>query len=510
MNPSDETPDNTIHAPVFYTSIAIIVGFFIVVLANLTTARATFSSIQLYATDTFGWLLILTVNILLMFCAYLAISRWGPVRLGGSDAQPQFSTATWFAMLFSAGMGIGLVFFGVAEPLTHFAHPPKPPPPHLASTAAIAGEAMGVTFLHWGLHAWAIYAVIGLALAYASFNRGLPLTISSILSVLLPTRLPLLSHLVDVLAVVATVCGVAASLGLGAAQINSGLGYLFDIDQGTFSQLIIIGIVALIATLSVASGLERGIRRLSEVNMSLAGILLLFILIAGPTVFILDGLVQNTGYYIQNFFRLATWSETYTDTSWQNGWTVFYWAWWISWSPFVGMFIARISYGRTIREFILGVLFVPTALTFLWMTVFGNSALYQEMFSAGGIATVVDKSVADSMFIFLGQYPIATITTFLTVIIIVTFFVTSADSGALVTDIIASGGHANRGVFQRSLWAISLGAMAAILLAGGGLEALQTAAIVTGLPFAAVLIVMCFAIRKMLGQDYPQMRPRHR
>jgi choline/glycine/proline betaine transport protein len=500
---SESHSQNRIHAPVFYTSLAIIVGFFALTLANLERAQEVFGGAQAFFTGSFGWFLVMTVNILFVFCGYLVFSRFGGIRIGGASARPQFSSLTWFSMLFSAGMGIGLLFFGVSEPITHFANPPLPPPAHLTSPAAIAGEAMSVTFLHWGLHAWATYAVIGLALAYVKYNRGLPLTVSAILTPILPRRMPWLAHTVDILAIVATVCGVSTSLGLGASQVNAGLTRLFDLPETPMTLLIIVAVITVIATMSVASGLEKGIRRLSEINMSLAGVLLLFVLLAGPTVFILDGFVQNVGHYLQNFVRLSTWSEAYVQTDWQNGWTVFYWAWWISWSPFVGMFIARISYGRTVREFVLGVLFVPTLLTFFWMSVFGNSALHIELFGAGGLAEAVNASAAHAMFVFLGHFPLAEVTSFLAIIIVVTFFVTSADSGAMVTDIIASGGEQNRGVLQRSVWAVALGLMAGVLLMAGGLGALQTAAIVTGLPFALVLLLMCFAVHKLMSEDYP-------
>lgn len=494
-------------APVFVASLALLAVFFIATLTNLEGASAVFSTVQGFTTQSFGWLLTLTVNLLLVFCVYLAFGRYAHVVLGGADAKPNFSTPTWFAMLFSAGMGIGLLFFGVSEPITHFANQPMLPPPQLTTDAGKAGEAMATTFLHWGLHAWATYAVIGLALAYVSYNRGEPLTISAVLRPLIGRRVPWLEIAVDVLAVVATVCGVATSLGLGAAQINAGLSNLFGLTQSIGVQLAIIGIVAAIATISVASGLEKGIRRLSEWNMMLAAGLLLFILVVGPTVFVLDGFVQNVGYYVQHFFRLGTYSETYVGTTWQNGWTVFYWAWWISWSPFVGMFIARISYGRTVREFVLGVLFVPTLLTFFWMTVFGNTALHLELFGPGGIVAAVDASVANAMFVFLEHFPLSEVSSFLAIIIIVTFFVTSADSGAMVTDIIAAGGNAQRGPVQRSLWAVSLGAMAAVLLLAGGLAALQTGAIVTGSPFALVLLAMCAAILQFMREDYPHLAP---
>ncbi len=488
-----------VNLPVLFPSIVLIATFVVLTLTNLDSAASVFGSMREAVARGGGWFLVLTVNVLLMFCAWAAFSRFGRVRLGGDGARPDFSTWEWFAMLFSAGMGIGLLFYGVAEPITHYAHPPGATQPE--NPIGIAREAMGFTYLHWGLHAWGIYAVIGLGLAYVSFNRNRPLTVSSALDEILPANMPLLGHAVDVLAIVATVCGVATSLGLGAAQVNAGLAFLFNVPQSTSVQLLLIGGITGLATVSVALGLRAGIKRLSEMNMLLAAGLMLFVLLAGPTLFVLNGLVQNVGYYVEEFVRLATWTETYTGTHWQDGWTVFYYAWWISWSPFVGMFIARISYGRTIREFVLGVLLVPTLLTFVWMAVFGNSALHIEMFGGGGLAAVVDRSAADAMFEFLAHLPWVGVSAALTTIVIVTFFVTSADSGALVTDIMASGGHLEPPLGRRVAWAVSLGVMAAVLLVGGGLAALQTAAIVTGTPFALVLLLICVGLRRMLIED---------
>ncbi len=490
-----------INPPVFFGAIGVIGGFILFILANLDSAAATFSAIQAGATEWFGWFIVLTVNVLLAFVILKAAGRNGAIRIGGAHARPEFSRVAWFAMLFSAGMGIGLLFYGVAEPVTHFSQPPAVA--GIDTQIEKAQHAMGVTFLHWGLHAWAIYAVIALALAYVSFNRGLPLTVGSVVQAVLPGAPAVLRTLVDVLAIVATVCGVATSLGIGASQVNSGLNVLFGMPENTGNQLMLIILITAVATVSVALGLRTGVKRLSELNMVLALLLMAFVLIIGPTVFILDGFVQNTGYYIQKFFTLATWTETYAGTTWHDGWTVFYYAWWISWSPFVGMFIARISYGRTVREFVLGVLLAPTLVTFLWITVFGNSALHIEMFGEGGLSEVVNASAAQALFAFLARFPFAELSSGLAIIIITTFFVTSADSGAMVTAIMASGGDQDAPFLQRTVWAVALGVVAAVLMFAGGLGALQTAAIVTGLPFAVVLLFLAWATYRMMRQDAP-------
>ncbi len=499
-------PDAGFNPTVFYGAIGLIGFLLATALLNLDRAEAVFLAVQRFATVNFGWLLILTVNLLLIACAYLAAGKLGNIRLGGSGAKPEFSRGAWFAMLFSAGMGIGLLFYGVAEPVLHFANPPlshfsTPDADTALQQAGNAQHAMGLTYLHWGLHAWAIYAIIALALAYVSFNRGTTLSIGAFLHQLWPKLPRAVVDLVDILAVVATVCGVATSLGFGASQINAGLTFLFGTADSMTAKFVIIAFVTGLATLSVAMGLTKGIKWLSQGNMTLAVGLALFLFIAGPTVFLLDAFIQNLGYYVQRFIYLSTWAESYTGGKWQLDWTIFYYAWWVSWSPFVGIFIARISYGRTVREFILGTLLVPVLFTFVWMTIFGDSALYIELFGAGGLSEAVATSMPDALFALLGHYPLTSVLAGVAVIIIATFFVTSADSGALVVAMIASGGDHEAGFAPRVTWAIAMGVLAGGLLFAGGLTALQTAAIVTGLPFALVLLVMAAGTIRLMHED---------
>ncbi|WP_239026450.1 BCCT family transporter [Novosphingobium decolorationis] len=492
----------------FFGAIAAIGGLIVFALYDTDVATARFEAIQAFATHNFGWLFVATANVMLVTSAFLAISRIGHVRLGGADAKPTYSATSWFAMLFSAGMGIGLLFYGVAEPIMHFSNPPissfsDPGATLPQGLARNAQHAMGLTYLHWGLHAWSIYAIIGLGLAYIAYNRKLPLNLGTFLRAAFPRIPTLVVDLVDIMAITATVCGVAASLGFGASQINAGLTLLFGAPEGGMVRAIIIVVVTALATLSVAMGLDAGIKRLSELNMGLALLLALFVFVVGPTVYLLDSFIQNLGYYFQRFIYLSTWTESYTDEDWQSSWTMFYYAWWVSWSPFVGIFIARISYGRTVREFISGVLIVPSLVTFAWMTILGDTALHIELFGAGGLSEAVNASMPDALFAFLGNFPLSGIVSGLAVVIVTTFFVTSADSGALVTAMIASGGHHEAGFVPRVTWAISIGALAGALLYGGGLQALKTAAIVTGLPFAAVLLLMCFGLIKMLLARVP-------
>ena len=452
-----------------------------------------FSTLQSNIATLGGWFFVTAMNAILIFVVYLLISRFGDIRLGGHDAKPEFSNLGWISMLFSAGMGIGLLFYGVAEPMFHFMASPLAEP----GTTEAARVAMDITFLHWGLHPWAIYCLVGLSLAFFAFNKGLPLSIRSVFYPLFGDRIHgTLGNVVDILATVATLFGVATSLGLGVQQVNAGLDHLLGIGQTTTIQVLLIAGITAIATWSVVRGLDAGIKFLSEVNLFIAGGLLLFVLILGPTLFILNGFIENVGYYIQHLPRLATWNETYENTSWQNGWTVFYWGWWIAWSPFVGMFIARVSYGRTVKEFILGVLLLPTAVTFFWLTTFGNTAINIEMFGSGDIAKAVQENIPVSLFILLEKFPLAIVTSVLAILSIIMFFVTSSDSGSVVIDIITAGGDPDPPVPQRLFWAILEGVVAAVLLLGGGLVALQTAAIATGLPFAIVLLFMCVSLRR--------------
>ena len=486
-----------VHPQVFFISAGLILFFVIITLLFQAHMEAVFLQMQTAISDYAGFLFIWTVNIVLVFILALLIGRFGDIRLGGPDARPEFSTLGWFSMLFSAGMGIGLLFYGVAEPIFHYAANP-----HVEEgTVESARVAMDITFLHWGLHPWAIYCLVGLSLAFFSFNKGLPLSIRTAFYPLFGERIfGWTGHVIDILATVATLFGVATSLGLGVQQVNAGLDHLLGIGQSTTIQVFLIGGITLIATWSVVMGLDKGIRRLSEINISIAGLLALFVLLVGPTLFVLDALLENIGYYLQYLPQLSTWNETYEQTEWQHGWTIFYWSWWIAWSPFVGMFIARVSHGRTVRQFILGVLLVPTFITFIWITIFGNTALFIEMFGGGGISRVVQDNIPVSLFVLLGNFPLSTLTSTLAIIVIVTFFVTSSDSGSMVIDIITSGGNPNPPVLSRLFWAIMEGLVAAVLLIGGGLVALQTATITTGLPFSIIILGMCFALYRGLSE----------
>lgn len=496
-----------VDSPVFWPSAVLITAFIVVTLAIGAPMNEVFSSIQTSISDNGGWFFILSVNMFLFFILFIAFSKYGNIRLGGSHAKPEFSKGGWFAMLFSAGMGIGILFWSVGEPISHFINPPNGDP----RTVEAAKHAMQTTFLHWGLHAWAIYALVGMSLAFFTFNKKLPLTISSIFYPLLGERVngPA-GKAINVMAVVATLFGLATSLGLGVQQVSAGLAHLINMPDNVTVQVILISVITLGATGSVIAGLDAGVKRLSEINIVLAAIFLLFIIAVGPTLFILDSFTQNVGYYIQSFFEISLWTETYQQSDWQNSWTVFYWAWWISWSPFVGMFIARISRGRTLREFVLGVLIVPTLLTFLWLSAFGGSAIFLELNSLADIATAVKENVATSLYILLEEYPISSITSLVGVLLVTSFFVTSSDSGSLVVDSLTAGGKLDAPVPQRIFWALTEGAVAAVLLIGGGLGALQTAAIITGLPFALILIILMFSLLKGLKEEHGALQSARR
>ncbi|HMB30295.1 MAG TPA: BCCT family transporter [Desulfohalobiaceae bacterium] len=479
-----------IHPWVFFGGATIIILGVVFSLALGSTAETIFGNIQSWIANATGWFFVLVMNVILIFCVILMLSKYGALRIGGPDAEPEFSTLSWFAMLFSAGMGIGILFYGVAEPMFHFAANPFAEP----GTAESAQRAMDLTFLHWGFHPWAVYALVGLGLAFFGFSEGLPLSIRNVFYPLLGNKIygPL-GNLIDILATVSCLYGVATSLGLGVQQVNAGLSHLFGLPQTSVIQCILIAGITAMATWSVVRGLDGGIKFLSNINLAIAGLLLFFVFILGPTLFILNAFVENIGHYFQVLPSLAFWNESYTAGDWQNGWTVFYWGWWIAWSPFVGMFIARVSYGRRIREYLMGVLLVPTVVTFFWMTVFGDSAIYTELFGVGGLSKSVQENIPVSLFVFLEQFPLSLLTSIMAVIVVISFFVTSSDSGSMVIDIITAGGNPDPPKPQRLFWAITEGAVAAILLLGGGLVALQTAAITTGLPFAVVVLMMCWA-----------------
>lgn len=487
-----------INPPVFFVSAGLVLAFALFGAVFAKQAGQLFTALQAVIVEDFGWFYIASVAGFLMFVLFLMLSRYGDVKLGPDDSEPEYSYISWFAMLFSAGMGIGLIFFGVAEPIQHYALPPVGE----GRTIESARQAMVLTFFHWGLHAWAIYIVVGLALAYFAYRRGLPLTIRSALHPLIGNRIygPI-GHAIDIFAVLGTMFGVATSLGLGVLQINAGFSYLFGLPTTTPIQLVLIAVITGMATLSVVMGLDRGVKRLSELNIVLAGLLLVFVLVAGSTVFLLQAFVQNIGAYlgavVQRTFRMYA----YEPNPWLGNWTLFYWGWWIAWSPFVGMFIARISRGRTIREFVTGVLLVPVFFTFLWMTVFGNTAIAFDLSGAEPIAETVANNLPVALFETLEQLPLSAIASGIATLLIITFFVTSADSGALVIDMITSGAADNPPVWQRVFWAVSAGAVAAVLLLAGGLEALQTAAIASALPFAVVMVFICYGLLRALQME---------
>jgi choline/glycine/proline betaine transport protein len=480
-------------------AVLIFVGVAYAVLAG-DQAEDLFVHLRMMITEKAGWIYSVGVGAFLVAAVFVALSDWGTIKLGPDDSEPEYGFLGWFAMLFSAGMGIGLMFFAVAEPLTHYIAAPLGEP----ETVEAAEQAMVLTFFHWGIHAWAVYAIVGLSLAYFAFRHNLPLTIRSALYPLIGDRIygPI-GHAVDVVAILGTLFGVATSLGYGVSQINAGLHTLFDVPISPLVQVGLIIVITALATTSVLAGLDAGIKRLSELNLGLAIALMLFVFIAGPTLFLIGAYVQNIGDYIDQLAVLTFNVDAYGDGVWVNDWTLFYWGWWISWSPFVGMFIARISRGRTIREFIFGVLFGPTLFTFLWMTIYGNSALLQAV---NGVADPILQLVRDGdtplvLFAFLDTLPFSAITSVLAIILVTTFFVTSSDSGSLVKATLASGGSLTPPLWQRFFWAVLEGVVAAVLLLTGGLAALQSATIAAALPFTLVIFLAFIGLMRAWSME---------
>ena len=448
-----------------------------------------------------SWFYILAVGIILVGMVYLSFSRFGDIRLGPDHAKPDYDLVTWFAMLFSTGMGIGIMFFGVAEPVMHFLEPPT----GAGGTVQAAREALELTFFHWGLHAWAIYASVGLMLAYFGYRHALPLTLRSALYPLIGDRIHgWMGNAVDIFAILGTVFGVATSLGFGVLQLNSGLSYLFDAPIGIEVQSILIVVITAIAATSVASGLNKGIKLLSQANLWLAVVLLILVFALGPTANLLKHFVENVGLYMSGIvsktFNLYAYEPK--SSNWLGGWTLLYWGWWISWSPFVGLFIARISRGRTIREFVSGVLLIPAGFTLLWMTAFGNSAIELIMSGVGAdLATSVKADVSTALFKFFEYFPMTQLLSVIGMLMVVIFFVTSADSGAFVADALASGGIRKTPAKQRVFWSALSGVGAMVLLWAGGLQALQTLTLLSALPFAVVLLIALFGLLKALRID---------
>jgi BCCT family betaine/carnitine transporter len=503
-----------LHNPVFVISGLSIVAFVIITLMFQQGATEFFGWLRPFLTSTFDWFFLSAANVFVLFCFMLMVTPMGKIRLGGQDATPDYSYMGWFAMLFAAGMGIGLMFFGVSEPMSHFAS-------SMGGTAveggvrtdwaplgAAAGDAvaarnlgMAATIFHWALHPWAIYAIVALALAFFTFNRGLPLTLRSAFYPILGDRVwGWWGHMIDITAVFATLFGLATSLGFGTEQALAGLNYLFGWGTGNVAKVVLIGLITAMALISVVRGLDGGVKVLSEINIGLAALLLLFIIAVGPTATIFETILGGGAAYVTNLIPLSM-PFGREDANFSQGWTAFYWAWWISWSPFVGMFIARVSRGRTVREFVFCVMIIPTAVCVLWMGAFGGTAISQVV--ADAAAPVKDAALELKLFEMLKPLPFAGITSFLGIVLVLVFFITSSDSGSLVIDTITAGGKTDAPVSQRVFWCIFEGVVAATLLLVGGagaLTALQAMAVSTGFPFTIVLLVMCVSLYMGLRQ----------
>jgi len=490
---------------VFLISVLIVLAFVAWGAVSPQGLAAMANHLLAFTTDKFGWFYLLVTFAFLVFILYLAFSKYGRIRLGGDEEKPEYSNISWFAMLFSAGMGIGLVFWGVAEPIEHYANPPQGTEPYTPDSAKTA---LRYSFFHWGLHPWAIYSVIGLALAYFQFRMGRTGLISQ-------TFVPLLGErrvagpagkIIDVLAIIATVFGVATSLGLGALQINGGLSRLTPLPNQAWVQITIIAAVTCLYLFSAMTGLERGIKLLSNANLAVAALILLLTLLLGPAFFIFDLLTTTLGGYLQNLVQMSLRLTPFEGGAWIRSWTLFYWAWWIAWAPFVGMFIARVSRGRTIREFVLGVLLIPSLFSFLWFSVFGGTALHMEIFGNLGIAEAVKRDMTSALFVTLEHLPMGVILAALATVLILTFFITSADSATFVLGMLSSGGRLNPPGGVKLVWGLLQSSIAVVLLLSGGLQGLQTASIVSALPFALVMVAICFSLVRALRRE--QLHPK--
>lgn len=501
-----------IHNRVFAISGLTIIAFVLLTLIFQDHVAPLFASLRSWLTSNLDWFFLSAGNIFVLVCLFLIVSPLGKVRIGGTKATPDYGYIGWFSMLFAAGMGIGLMYYGVAEPLSHFSSALggtisegtartdwAPLAAAVGDPAAAERLGMAATLYHWALHPWAIYAILALGLALFAFNKGLPLTMRSVFYPLLGERVwgwP--GHIIDILAVFATLFGLATSLGLGAAQAGAGLNYLFGIPLGSTTEIILVIAITALALVSVLAGLDAGVKRLSEINMALAALLLLFVILVGPTLAILSGVGKNLLAYLQHLPAL---SQPFgrEDVNFAQGWTSFYWAWWISWSPFVGMFIARVSRGRTVREFMISVLLVPSLACVLWMSTFGGTAIHQVV--STGYSAVTEAALPLQLFTMLDALPLSSITSFIAIVLVIVFFVTSSDSGSLVIDAIAAGGKVDSPKPQRVFWCTFEGLVAIALILGGGLVALQAMAVSTGFPFTLVLLVACVAVIKGLASE---------
>ncbi len=496
MNPGS-MPRSTILIPVFAPAVGVILLMVVGTISSPDLAGQVFSAVLSYINRTFGWFYMLSVAFFLVFIVSVAFTRWGDIKLGPDHADPQYSFPAWFAMLFSAGYGIALLFFGVAEPVLHYASPPS----GAGETVDAAKQAMQIAFFHWGFHIWAIYGLVGLVLAYFAFRHGLPLSLRSALFPLIGERIygPA-GHIVDVFAILGTMFGIATTLGLSVAQINAGINYLWPgIPVSITVQIITIAVITLLALISVVAGLDKGVKRLSILNMVIAVLLMSYVFAVGPSIHILESFLQNTGSYLNHIVERTFNLQAYTRSDWIGNWTLFIFGWTIAWAPFVGLFIAKISRGRTIRQFVTGVMLVPSIFTFMWFSIFGDTALNAIMNE--GYTTLIGDVQADhavALFKLYEVLPLTSIVSFVTVILIITFFVTSSDSGSLVIDSLASGGASVTPVWQRVFWASSVGVVASTLLLAGGLSALQTMTIASALPFSIIMIISAIGMWRAL------------
>lgn len=490
---------------IFFSSAVIALVFVVVTIVFTEQVDDVFSAASNWIMTNLGWFYILGVTTFLLFLVGIALTHYGRVRLGGDDERPEYSNLAWFSMLFAAGIGTILMFWGVAEPISHFANPPMQDVEPESVQAAT--EAMGFTLYHFALHTWTIFALPGLCFGYFIYKRKLPPRVSSIFAPLLGRRVygPI-GKTIDVIAILGTIFGVATSVGLGTLQINAGLAQLFSTEESGLVQVALIAIVTIVAGISVALGLDRGIKRLSNLNIGMAVGLMVFVLVTGPSLFLLKGMIESVGIYAESLPRLAFWNDTFADSGWQNTWTVFYWAWTITWSPFVGIFIARISRGRTIREFVGGVLGLPVLFSVIWFSIFGMGSFHIELEGDGGLVDrVVDQGdIPGALFEFLGNFPFATFMSILAIVLVVIFFVTSVDSTAMVLDMMAAGHEGKAPLHQRLFWAALLGLVAGTMLVAtgkDGLDALQQLITVVGLPFFVMGFVMMYSLVRGIRED---------
>ncbi|MFD9335376.1 BCCT family transporter [Streptomyces sp. NPDC060028] len=496
--PAEGTPDLSV-VLIGVIAVLAVVAWAALAKDSFDTASSTALA---WVLNNFAWLFVIAADVFLVMCVVLAISRFGRIRLGADDSEPEFTNLAWIAMMFSAGMGIGLMFFGVGEPLTHYL---KPPPASGAApgTGDAARAALDYSFFHWTLTPWAIYGIAGLALAYATFRKGRGNRLSS-------AFVPLMGEqrangrpgkAIDLLAVFATVFGTATSLGLGALQVARGLNITTGIEDSTTVELVIIASLSAAFVLSAFSGLNKGVKWLSTINVVLAAVLMLFVFVLGPTVYVLDVIPASVGSYLHNLLPMATSTGAFTDSKWLGAWTIFYWAWWLSWAPFVGTFIARISHGRTIREFLIGVLLVPSGATVVWFCVMGGTAIRLDSTGAVDFAAKIKDGTEASLFAMLDALPLGTVTSWVAMALVMTYFVTSADSASLVMGSLSSGGSLHPPTWLVVTWGVLMAAVAAVLLVAGGLKSLQTATILVALPFVLVMLLLCWALVKELRED---------